>query len=207
MSAQAYQQWEEDVKSFGFMPQKGSEYAAIFESVVGQLKDDKHSKLNFLKEILLEKHPDEKIIIFSTFNNLVLPALSSYLDRWSVPHVVYRGTDKAKQKAYDDFKKDPKLRVFLSSDAGSDSINLEEASIVINYDLPYNFSTLTQRQNRCHRITSQNSHVQFLTLTMERSVEQRKLQIIKRKKNYHSDIFGGASEQLALADLKWILLG
>jgi SNF2 family DNA or RNA helicase len=74
MSAQAYQQWEEDVKSFGFMPQKGSEYAAIFESVVGQLKDDKHSKLNFLKEILLEKHPDEKIIIFSTFNNLVLPA-------------------------------------------------------------------------------------------------------------------------------------
>ncbi len=207
-SAQSYSQWEEDMKALGhFIPQKGSEYAAIFESVVGQLSDDRHTKLAFLKELITEQYPEEKIIIFSTFNNLVLPSLSAKFDQWGINHVTYRGGAKAKQEAHDEFKEDKDIRVFLSSDAGSDSISLEEASIVIHMDLPYNYSTYVQRQNRCHRVTSKHDHVRFITLSMEKSVEQRKLTIMSRKKGYHSQIFSGTQEAMTAADLKWILLG
>lgn len=40
------------------------------------------------------------------------------------------------QKAQDLFQNNPWVKIFLSSDKGSDSINLEQATSVINYDLP-----------------------------------------------------------------------
>lgn len=171
---------------------KGSEAAMrIVESIGGQLTDENHTKLETLRELLVEEHPNEKVLIFSHFNESFLPILSKCLDSWEVGHVVYTG----KQKEEDLFKEDAQIRAFVSSDKGSDSLNLEQASVVINMDLPWKWSTYTQRQNRAHRITSQHKRVISYNLLMADSVEDRKETILRRKQGFHEQVFKGTAEQ------------
>ena len=49
------------------------------------------------------------------------------------------------------FKSDPGCRVFLSTDSGAAGLNLQNASVVINCDLPWNPAKLEQRIARAWR--------------------------------------------------------
>lgn len=193
---------------------EGSEAAIELLIAVGKvLSDDSHAKLQTLKSLLTEEHAHEKVCVFTIFNDTLLPKLAEYLDDWGVTYVLYRGTDAQKQEAQDAFREDPDIQVFLSSDAGSDSIDLEQASVVIHYDLPWKWSTFIQRQNRIHRVTSLHETVRYYTLMMANSVEDRKAKIIARKMGYHKGVFGGAITDEALSarmtreDLYYILTG
>jgi SNF2 family DNA or RNA helicase len=170
------------------------------------------AKLEVLREIL-EGH-DEKALVFTTFNQTGLPHLVKWLDRWNIDHVVYHGglTQKQKQEAKDRFRDDPDCKVFLSSDAGSDSLNLEVANLVVHYNLPFKWSTFEQRQNRAHRLTSDFEHVQFYTLAVVNSIEDRKREILDKKYGYHQAILKGEIADLSEAlrskgDLVYVLTG
>lgn len=171
----------------------GSEVALKLIEGLGdkEIVDTGHTKLDALKEILIEKHPDEKALVFMTWNSYGLPIVSKYLDEWGISHVVYSGTDKQRQEAKDKFRSDPSIRVFLSSDAGSDSIDLPEASVSINYNLPYKWTTKRQRRGRLDRVNSEHKTAMIYDLLMENSVENRKKAIIDKKHAYHTDMFEG----------------
>ena len=208
--------FEEFFESGGDMPQKaGSEMAYKIIQAIGpdKISNDNHAKLDVLKSLITEVHPEEKITIFSSFNEGLMPYLRSYLDEWGVKHVYYGGTSAQRQSAEDQFKTDPNTRVFLSSDAGSDSINLEVGSVCIHYDLPWKWSTYIQRENRIHRVTSNFETVRFYTLLMANSVEDRKLKIVIDKMGFHDAVFKGAiadqaiSQRMTKEDLEFILNG
>lgn len=191
----------------------GSEVAQRLVEALGShnLTDERHTKLATLKE-LTELHSDEKIIVFSSFNEGLLPIIEDHFTKWGVTYVRYDGTTKQKQAAQDKFTDDPDVQVFLSSDQGSDSLSLEQASVVIHYDLPWKWSTLIQRQNRVHRIVSGFDKVRFYTLMMANSVEDRKMEIIQRKQGYHEQVFKGVQEgsdsaRMTKQDLYYILTG
>lgn len=210
----AYRAYRDDSWSNPRVPTKqGSEAARRLQKLLTRpLTNDNHTKLDTLRQLLLEDHPHEKVVIFSSFNDALLPILEKYLLKWQIPYVRYNGTPKQKQEAQDYFKNEDFVRVFLSSDQGSDSINLEEASVVINYDLPSKWSTKTQRVNRIDRITSKHKTVWFYDLLMVNSVEDRMRKIIERKKGYHDQVFKGVSAQaesqrMSREDLIYILTG
>jgi SNF2 family DNA or RNA helicase len=154
----------------------------IAKDVFNQFKPtDTHiAKLEKLRD-LIDEIPG-KIVIFSAFNELGSQMLASYLRSWGYTFVLYGGSAIQKQQAQDSFTKNLGIRIFLSSDQGSDSINLQEASSVIHYDLPWNSSTFVQRQNRIHRITSEHSHVYSYSLIAAGTLEQKKLAMIERKR-------------------------
>jgi hypothetical protein len=193
----------------------GSELAFKILDTIGadKVTNDGHAKLEVLKSLITEVHPDEKITVFSGFNNGLMPDLRKYFDEWGVSHVYYGGSAKQRQEAEDAFKTDPSIRVFLSSDAGSDSINLEVGSVCIHYDMPWKWSTYTQRENRIHRVTSDFETVRFYTLLMADSVEDRKLKVVLDKMGFHDAIFKGAiadqaiSQRMTKKDLMYILEG
>lgn len=207
-SAAQREAWE-----LGDIPmKKGSAVANELQRLLTRtLVDDKHTKLETLRQLLLEEHPDEKIVVFSSYADTLLPILSAKLDEWLVPHVRYDGSNKQKQIAQDYFTDENFVRVFLSSDKGSDSISLEAASVVIHYDLPWKWSTLVQRQNRIHRVTSAHAKTRYYTLMMADSIEERKLKIIAKKQRYHEGVFKGAvadqsdSARMTKDDLLYIL--
>lgn len=192
----------------------GSEAALmLLERLRSPLTDEHSEKLKKLKELLTEKHPDEKVLVFTAFSNYIFPVLEKALDEWGVSYTTFRGTDKQRQTAKDKFRNDPDIQVFLSSDAGSDSIDLPEASVVIHFDLPWKWSTLVQRQNRAHRVNSKHKTVRYYTLLMANSVEDRKVEIISRKLGFHRGIFKGiiseeaVSSRMSSGDLHYILTG
>lgn len=197
----------------GWSTQKqGSEVAKRLQSILTRpLNDSKFTKLETLRQLLVEEHPYEKVVLFTSFNETLHPIIQSHLDDWQVPYVRYAGTPREKQIAQDYFQNEDFVRVFLSSDAGSDSISLEQASVVINYDPPWKWSTKTQRQNRIHRVTSHHKKVRFYDLLMANSVEERKLKIISKKHAYHEAVFKGAisdqseSARMSREDLLYIL--
>jgi SNF2 family DNA or RNA helicase len=217
-SAVMYQAYEEAVKAWDpgtRIPLKhGSEAAVRLLEALGSkaLEDEGHTKLEALQELLQVQHSGEKVLVFSTFNDGLLPIIEASFRSWGVSYVRYGGTDKQRQDAEDSFMQDDSIQVFLSSDMGSDSLSLEAASVVIHYDLPWKYSTYIQRQNRIHRVISEFDTVRYYRLMMANSVEDRKHNIIQRKQAYHEQVFKGAAEQSLSArmtkeDLEYILLG
>jgi SNF2 family DNA or RNA helicase len=178
---------------------------------VKALNNENFSKLTQLRELLTETHKGEKVVVFSAFNDALMPALEQSFVDWNVQYVRYNGTPEQKQIAQDYFQKEDYVQVFLSSDQGSDSISLEEASVVIHYDLPWKWSTYVQRQNRIHRVTSTHKKVRFYTLMMADSVEERKWKVLQKKRHYHDAVFKGdisdqsESARMTKDDLLYIL--
>jgi SNF2 family DNA or RNA helicase len=50
------------------------------------------------------------------------------------------------------FRNDPGVRVLVATDAAGEGINLQNANLMVNYDLPWNPNRLEQRFGRIHRI-------------------------------------------------------
>lgn len=192
----------------------GSQAAILLlDKLKKPLTNDHCEKLEVLKTHLLEKYPNEKIVVFSRLADYIQPILSEKFEEWGVTYTTYRGTEKQRQEAKDKFREDPDIRVFLSSDAGSDSIDLPEASVVIHYDLPMTWVRKEQRSNRAHRINSKHDQVVFISLMMANSVEDRIAEIIEKKRGYHDGIFKGSLNEEALSarmsaeELNYIVFG
>src|SRR5438552_14400892 len=78
------------------------------------------------------------------------------------------------------FKSDPDCRVFLSTDSGAAGLNLQNASVVINCDLPWNPAKLEQRIARAWR-KHQTRAVTVINLVSENTIEQRMLETLSNK--------------------------
>jgi superfamily II DNA or RNA helicase len=50
------------------------------------------------------------------------------------------------------FRSDPEVRILLATDAAGEGVNLQNANLMVNYDLPWNPNRLEQRFGRIHRI-------------------------------------------------------
>ncbi len=53
------------------------------------------------------------------------------------------------------FRSDPDVRVLVATDAAGEGINLQNANLMVNYDMPWNPNRLEQRFGRIHRIGQQ----------------------------------------------------
>ena len=57
-----------------------------------------------------------------------------------------------RRKVQELFRNDPLTRVLLATDAAGEGVNLQNANLMVNYDLPWNPNRLEQRFGRIHRI-------------------------------------------------------
>ena len=106
------------------------------------------------------------------------------------------------------FRSDPEVRILLATDAAGEGVNLQNANLMVNYDLPWNPNRLEQRFGRIHRIGQQEvCHLWNLVAkeTREGEVYHRlltKLEIINDTfKGRVFDILGAVFEEKSLKDL------
>lgn len=57
-----------------------------------------------------------------------------------------------RRKVQELFRNDPAARVLIATDAAGEGVNLQNANLMVNYDLPWNPNRLEQRFGRIHRI-------------------------------------------------------
>lgn len=60
-----------------------------------------------------------------------------------------------RRKRQEMFRSDPAVRILLATDAAGEGVNLQNANLMVNYDLPWNPNRLEQRFGRIHRIGQQ----------------------------------------------------
>lgn len=179
----------------------GSDIATILLDAIDpkQLSDVGHTKLATLKEIITEKHPNDKIVVHSTWAEYIFPVWEYWLKEWGLSYVVYGGTTRQKQIALDLFRDDPDIQVFISGDAGADSIDITESSVGINYNIPWKWTTLQQRQGRRDRVNTTFDTIYTYSLIMPNSVDERKLAVCNKKRGYHEAIFDGKTTEEAIS--------
>lgn len=140
-------------------------------------------KLSELENILTDAHEnDAKVIIFSEWERM-LQLVRDLCQRLDLGFAWHTGTvpQKKRRGEINAFKEDPNCRVFLSTDSGSTGLNLQNASIVVNCDQPWNPAKLEQRIARAWR-KHQTNAVTVYHLVSERTIEHAMLGKLANKK-------------------------
>jgi SNF2 family DNA or RNA helicase len=88
------------------------------------------------------------------------------------------------------FWDDPDCKIFLSTEAGGLGVNLQCASIVINYEVHWNPARLRQRIGRLHRI-GQKDTVTCINLVAENTIEERVLRVVNEKTDLFRKVVDG----------------
>ena len=67
--------------------------------------------------------------------------------------IIHGGTSRGDRRlAQSRFSYDPNCTILLATDAAGEGVNLQQAHLMVNYDLPWNPNRLEQRFGRIHRI-------------------------------------------------------
>jgi hypothetical protein len=141
-------------------------------------------KLAELEKLLEEcrDNAETKVIIFSEWERM-LELVKELCNELDLGFAWHTGTvpQKRRRAEINAFKSDPACRVFLSTDSGSTGLNLQNASVVINCDLPWNPAKLEQRIARAWR-KHQTRPVTVINLVAENTIEHRMLETLAQKK-------------------------
>lgn len=134
----------------------------------GTWRPDRDAKLGALLDLLRGTHPDDKVLVFSQFADTVR-YLGRSLKAAGVERVgVVTGTTDDPTKLAHRFSprsngkeipSDQELRVLLATDVLSEGQNLQDAHIVVNFDLPWALIRLVQRAGRVDRIGQQAKEI------------------------------------------------
>ena len=100
-----------------------------------------------------------KLIIFSEHRdtlNYLHQKIAGVLGNNECIVTIHGGTHRDERRRIQAiFRSDPDVRVLVATDAAGEGVNLQNANLMVNYDLPWNPNRLEQRFGRIHRIGQQ----------------------------------------------------
>ncbi len=147
-----------------------------------------------LREIF--ENPKSKAVIFSQWVRMgELVSAMFKTNHWKYVYLHGSVPSNKRGDLIKTFKEDPECRIFLSTDAGGTGLNLQQASVVINMDLPWNPAVLEQRIGRVHRLGQQQA-VQVINFVAEDSIEQGMLSLYRFKRSMFAGVLDGGQNEV-----------
>jgi len=180
------------------------------------IKQGKDAKYNAFKQALLQlkwqgKKKDFRIVVFAerieTLNALRRKLQADFnLDGDTIKDFNGSLTDMEQQRLIEDFgKEDSDIRVLLTSDAGSQGVNLHYyCHHMFNYDIPWSLITLEQRNGRIDRYgQTETPYIHYMIAKSELEGLKDDLHIIgklKEKEEIVHNSLGDAASVYKLYD-------
>lgn len=141
-------------------------------------------KAEALIDILSQRQPEDKFIVWATFVPDILEISARLLDE-GIGHVTYYGAtdERMREKAVWAFNNDPTCAVFVGNpSAGGTAINLwgynpekpemtTNCSRVVYYSQNWSMPVRAQSEDRCHRIGTRTS-VQYTDLVVPGTIDE-----------------------------------
>ncbi len=160
------------------------------------------NKLDRLIELLTEGDlAGENVIVYSRFAKMV-DLIMKALKKAKVPATRITGKDTkqvkykgqkigARSAAMQSFNdSEDETRVICITDAASEAINLQSAKAIIFFDSPWSAGNLIQIIGRMIRIGSMHDAVYAIHLACRNSVDEKVLQVLKKKMNLIEAVLG-----------------
>ena len=153
-----------------------------------------------------------KLIVFSEHRdtlNYLHAKIAGVLGNPEAIVTIHGGTHRDERRRLQAlFRSDPKVRILVATDAAGEGVNLQNANLMVNYDLPWNPNRLEQRFGRIHRV-GQTEVCRLWNLvakeTREGDVYHRLLKKIEVESQALQgcvfDILGEVFEETSLKDL------
>lgn len=181
-------------KIFSLVEEAQANYETELSVLQGLIRDAKDclnsetdAKVEFLINKLVEQkkkeqNPDLKFLIFTEFTSTQYMLKKILEEKGGYVCDIINGSMDfdTRVEALKRFKADS--QILICTDAAGESLNMQFAHIVINYDMPWNPMVLEQRIGRVDRI-GQNFEVMALNMMLDNSVDKRVYDVIEEKLN------------------------
>ena len=153
-----------------------------------------------------------KIIVFTEHRdtlNYLMTRTRGLLGRDDAVSAIHGGVNRDdRRKVQEEFRNNPDLIVLIATDAAGEGVNLQNANLMVNYDLPWNPNRMEQRFGRIHRI-GQREVCHLWNLVAAETREGQVFQRLLEKLDVERDALGGrvfnvlgeAFEEESLKDL------
>ncbi len=149
------------------------EIAGSFDVQALRSCDSKYEKLREVIRHHWAEHPGSKIVLFAYFKP-TLYYLNERLREDGIASMLLTGDEtRDKQEVIDEFSRSDSAPILLSSEVGSEGLDLQFASVMVNYDLPWNPMVVEQRIGRIHRIGQKAARIIVINLICEDTVDER----------------------------------
>jgi len=136
----------------------------------GDWNPDLDAKLAALHKLLTKQHPNEKVIVFTQFADTVrylevqlrargVSRLAGVTGEAEDPTSYAWRFSPVSNNKRDRVAVDQELRVLLATDVLSEGQNLQDGSIIVNFDLPWAIIRLIQRAGRVDRIGQKSEKI------------------------------------------------
>ncbi len=152
---------------------------------------DEDRQLNALCDLISKKHGQEKVLIFTQFADTAY-YLAEQLNKRGLQSVECvtgnseSPTDSARRFSprSNEITTDKEIRVLISTDVLSEGQNLQDAHLILNFDLPWAIIRLIQRAGRVDRIGQKSDQIICYSFLPEDGIED----IIKLRKRLRNRI-------------------
>lgn len=142
---------------------------------------EKDRKLTALIKLCNHTHPNEKILIFTQYSDTadyINKNIKNKIDCFEYvtgnmddpTSIAYRFSPISNDKG-NKINKSEEIRVLVSTDVLSEGQNLQDAHIVVNYDLPWAIIRLIQRAGRIDRIGQKSDKIYCYSFLPEDGIE------------------------------------
>ncbi len=128
--------------------------------------------LRELRKLWRTEH-DAKIIVFSSF----IPTLTYLQERLRADGIeselMHGQVGRPRGSILERFRSSASVRILLSSEVGSEGVDLQFSATIVNYDLPWNPMRLEQRIGRVDRLGQKKDKVMILNLIYDDTIDKR----------------------------------
>lgn len=178
--------WGEERMSSGKMLGLVQRKRQIASSVYGFLNDEEDldkgidryqnypdAKVEMLAKIINEvwQSGTKKLVVFAVFRR-TLKYLAIRLKELGFNALIIHGQIENRAELLHQFKTDPNIQVLLSSEVGSEGLDMQFCNSMVNYDLPWNPMVVEQRIGRIDRFGQKAKVVNIYNIVVAGSIQE-----------------------------------
>jgi len=156
----------------GTVPQ---ELATIVQTIVARMPTSaKLRGLGALIDKLKRENRERWRMVVFTGRLETQTTIQIFLEQHGLKVGIINGSSGARNQAtVTGFRKDPPdCHVIVSTEAGSEGVNLQVANVLVNYDLPWNPMIVEQRIGRVQRLASKHASVAIFNVMLRGTFEE-----------------------------------
>ena len=136
--------------------------------------DKEDTKVNELDKVIKRVFNGgvKKIVVFAIFTHTILYLAIRLKKLGYNCAIIYGGNVDEREDAIRRFREDPSVNVLLSSEVGSEGLDMQFCNSLVNYDLPWNPMVVEQRIGRIDRFGQQSQVVNIYNFVIKDSIQE-----------------------------------